>query len=151
MTSYKAASIRTYRPGPAGARLVFSGARGSLLLHESPIQSGSRVFLLETAGADSALRQGYPCGPLPVFRLAGFLSGWSIYGISDETGQIPEQESPRSSRYRYRRKLSMPFLPLMAASSGAPEHSYANPSASCHAQSEGATGGDRSTASSRLG
>ena len=43
-----------------------------------------------------------------------------------------------TTRYRYRRKLSIPRLPFVEASSGAAEHSYANPSASCHARSEGA-------------
>ena len=56
MISCEPASIRTYRPGPAGAIWDFSGASFSRPLHEIPIQSGS-------PGLTDVHEEIFPCRP----------------------------------------------------------------------------------------
>ena len=92
--SCEPASIRIYRPGPAGARWVFSGEEFHRCSTRAPSSPGHRVFLSDSAVAGSALRPGYPCGPLPVFRLAGFLSGSWIYDIWVKPAKIAERGFP---------------------------------------------------------
>ena len=55
--SCEPASIRIYRPGPAGARWVFSAQEFHRCSTRAPSSPGRRVFLSDSAVAGSALRR----------------------------------------------------------------------------------------------